>query len=264
MPVTFNAIKPGLGLADQVASAIEHEIRAGQLAEGARLPTEQMLAQQFGVSRTVVREAVSRLKSAGLIDTRQGSGTYVRKPGVQPLRFDPAISATLEAVLQIVETRRALECEAAELAAERGSKEDVRRIRTALRAIQRAVESGQDGVEEDVRFHRAIAQAARNPFLKLTLDYLSQFLSSATRVTRANEARSRKLGMEVLREHEALVDAIEAGDSSAARAAAARHLRNAARRIENAPPEFWLDEGRRLAQALSGAGARPDLPVPRA
>ncbi|MBQ1764640.1 MAG: FadR family transcriptional regulator, partial [Aquincola sp.] len=74
MLVSFAEIKPGAGLADQVASALETEIRAGRLAAGDKLPTEAVLVQQFGVSRTVVREAISRLKSRGLVDSRQGSG----------------------------------------------------------------------------------------------------------------------------------------------------------------------------------------------
>lgn len=252
MSVTFSTIKPGLRLADQVASALEQEIRAGHLAEGAKLPTEAALVQQFGVSRTVVREAVSRLKSRGLIDARQGSGMYARKPDFEPLRFDPMAAASQEAVLQIVEVRRALEAEVAELAAERRTDEDLGRIRTALAAIDAAVTSGRDGVEEDVQFHRVIAEAARNPFLIHTLDYLSQFLRGATRVTRANEARHAPFAADVLQEHEVLVAAIESGDPAAARQAAARHMRNAAQRIRQADPAFWAHEGQRLAQDLVG------------
>ncbi|MDA7417675.1 FadR/GntR family transcriptional regulator [Xenophilus arseniciresistens] len=253
MSVTFSTIKPGLRLADQVASALEQEIRAGRLAEGERLPTEVALVQQFGVSRTVVREAVSRLKSSGLVDARQGSGMYVRRPGFEPLHFDPMSAASKEAVLQIVEVRRALEAEVAELAAQRRTEEDMTRIRTALAAIDAAVAGGRDGVEEDVQFHRVIAEAARNPFLMRTLDYLSQFLRSATRVTRANEARHAPFAADVLREHEVLVAAIAAGDPVAARGAAATHMRNAAQRILQADPAFWAQEGHRLAQDLVGA-----------
>ncbi|MEN9890694.1 MAG: hypothetical protein RLY78_989 [Pseudomonadota bacterium] len=254
MSVTFSAIQPGLRLADQVASALEAEIRAGRLGEGERLPTEAVLVQQFGVSRTVVREAVSRLKSQGLVDSRQGSGMYVRRPGLEPLTFDPVTVASKEAVLQIVEVRRALEAEVAELAAQRRSDADMATIRDALHAIDAAVQAGRDGVDEDVRFHRAIAQAAGNPFLIRTLDYLSQFLQGATRVTRANEARHAPFAADVLREHERLVGAIEAGDPAAARAAAAEHMRGAARRIEQADPTFWQHDGGRLARPLISAG----------
>lgn len=261
MSFTFPAIKPGARLADQVAASLEAEIRAGRLTQGEKLPTEQALAQQFGVSRTVVREAVSRLKSMGLVDARQGSGMYVARPDFEPLQFDPLTSASKEAVLQIVEVRRALEAEVAELAATRRSQADVRAIREALQAIDAAVQAGRDGVEEDVAFHRTIAQAAGNPFLIHTLDYLSQFLRGATRVTRANEARNAHFAADVLREHQALVSAIEAGDPTGARAAAAQHMKNAARRIDQADPAFWQQDGGRYARDLIAAEPRLSTPV---
>lgn len=252
MQPTFSTVKPGIKLSDQVAAALEAEIRAGRIAAGARLPTEVALVEQFGVSRTVVREAVSRLKSLGLVESRQGSGMYVQDAGFEPLHFDPQLAASKEAVLQIVEVRRALEAEVAELAALRRTPEHVAALHAAMRAIAAAVEAGHDGVEEDVRFHRVIAQAAGNPFLIRVLDYLAQFLRDATRVTRANEARRTDFAEAVTREHERVVQAIEAGDAAAARQAAAQHMQNAALRIEQADPAFWLHDGARLAQALIG------------
>ena len=77
MSSPFSAVKPSAKLSDQVASALEAEIRAGRIQAAQKLPTEAVLAQQFQVSRTVVREAISRLKSLGLVDSRQGSGVYV-------------------------------------------------------------------------------------------------------------------------------------------------------------------------------------------
>jgi len=253
MSMSFDAVKPGLRLADQVASALEKEIRSGRLAPGERLPTEAGLVQQFGVSRTVIREAVSQLKSRGMVDARQGSGVYVRAPSqFEPLNFEPAVAASREAVLQIVEVRRALEAEVADLAARRRTDGDLVAIRQALKAIENAVAAGGDGVDEDVRFHHAIAQAAANPYLMRTLDYLAQFLRGATRVTRANEARRNDFRQAVLQEHEKVVAAIEAADPAAARRAAARHMANAAARIEQADPNFWAADGARLASELVG------------
>ena len=116
MSSPFSAVKPSAKLSDQVASALEAEIRAGRIQASDKLPTEAVLAQQFQVSRTVVREAISRLKSLGLVDSRQGSGVYVLAPGIEPLQFDVPLAASREAVMQIVEVRRALEAEVAELA----------------------------------------------------------------------------------------------------------------------------------------------------
>lgn len=250
MNTRFQSVVPGAQLSDQVADALSAEIRAGRLAEGDKLPTEAVLVEQFAVSRTVVREAVSRLKSLGLVDSRQGSGVFVKRAGFSPLNFDAKFAESKQAVIQMVEVRRALEAEVAALAAQRRSNADIKRIRQAIAALDSAVRAGGDGVEEDVNYHRAIADAARNPFLISTLDYLRQFLRGATRVTRANEARRQDFAAQVRNEHEAIARAIEAGDATQARRAAARHMDNAIRRIEQADPAFWQQEGVQLATPL--------------
>lgn len=250
MTAQFKSITPGAHLSDQVADVLAAEIRAGRLATGDKLPTEAALVEQFSVSRTVVREAVSRLKSLGLVDSRQGSGVYVRDAGFSPLNFDPRYAVSKQAVVQIVEVRRALEAEVAALAAQRRTPADVKRIRESIAALDQAVKAGGDGVDEDVQYHRAIAEAARNPFLIGTLEYLGQFLRGATRVTRANEARRADFARQVRDEHEMIARAIEAGEVAAARKAAARHMDNAIKRIEQADPAFWQQAGVQLARPL--------------
>ena len=131
---------------------------------------------------------------------------------------------------------------------------DVYGINQAIAALDAAVRSGGDGVEQDLHFHRAIADAAQNPFLISTLDYLRQFLQGAIAVTRANEARRFDFARQVQREHLAIAQAISAGDAPKARLAAARHMNNAIKRIEQANPAFWEQEGVQLAKPLvSGA-----------
>ncbi len=254
MSQTFTPVTSGARLSDQVAEQLAAEIRRGGLAPGDKLPTEARLVAQFGVSRTVVREAVSRLKSLGLVDSRQGSGVFVQASAAfAPLNFETRHAASQEAVVQMVEVRRALEAEVAALAAQRRSATDMRRIHAAVKALDAAVQRGGDGVAEDVQFHRAIADAARNPFLLQTLEYLGQFLHGATQVTRANEARRLDFAQQVQQEHAAIVQAVEAGDAEAARQAAAGHMGNAIVRIRSADPAFWAQEGERLAQTLVNA-----------
>jgi GntR family transcriptional repressor for pyruvate dehydrogenase complex len=230
-----------LSLAEQVAEMLSAEIRSGRLAVGSKLPTEVELVKQLGVSRTVVREAVSRMRSAGLVESRQGSGVYVISAEVSSLAFDPASASTKAKVLQIAAVRRALEAEAAALAAEAAGPEDVLAIRRAAQALADAVAQGGDGVAEDVAFHLVIAEATGNPFMLATLRYLSRFTASGMRVTRANEARNEEFAADVRREHQAIIEAIAAGDPDAARAAAAQHMRKAAERIEAADPAFWTE-----------------------
>lgn len=250
MTSQFKPISPGAYLSDQMADVMAAKIRAGQLVVGDRLPTEATLADQFSVSRTVVREAMSRLKSLGLVESRQGSGVFVKEIGFSPLNFDAKSVASRQAVIQIVEVRRALEAEVAALAALRRTQADVKRIRKSITRLDKAVLAGGDGVDEDVHFHRDIAEAARNPFLIGTLEYLRQFLQGATRVTRANEARRDGFASQVREEHAVILSAIEVGDSEAARHAATLHMNNAIVRIKHADLAFWQQTGDDLASTL--------------
>jgi GntR family transcriptional repressor for pyruvate dehydrogenase complex len=256
MTARFTSLIPGVSLSDRVAQAIGAEIRASRLIEGDRLPTEALLVKQFGVSRTVVREAVSQLKSLGLVESRQGSGAFVKAAGFSPLHFDAGSAVSKRAVIQMVEVRRALEAEVASLAAERRSTADIKSIQRAAAMLDSAVVAGGDGVDEDVALHRAIADAAQNEFLIRTLDYLRQFLQGATRVTRANEARRADFARQVQLEHKAIVEAIVLGDAIKARKAAARHMDNAIKRIGQADPAFWQQEGVKLASPLVSSPLR--------
>ncbi len=251
MTTSFSPVVSADRLSVQVAQRLANEIREGRLSPGDKLPTEAKLVEQFQVSRTVVREALSRLKSLGLVASRQGSGVYVDQSAVfEPLNFDARFAASREAVIHIVEVRRALEAECAQLAAEKRSAADVRAIHKALQALDVAVEKGEEGVEEDVQFHRAIAKAAGNPFLISTLDYLAQFLRGCTRVTRANEARRLDFANAVRQEHHAIVQAIEEGNGKKAHRAATLHMQRASKRIQQADSSFWTQEGGMLAQPL--------------
>ncbi|OGA94679.1 MAG: GntR family transcriptional regulator, partial [Burkholderiales bacterium RIFCSPHIGHO2_12_FULL_61_11] len=177
-------------------------------------------------------------------------GVYVKEVGFSPLNFDARSAVSKQAVIQMVEVRRALEAEVAGLAAQRRTQADIKRIGKAIGLLDKAVQAGGDGVNEDVQYHRAIAEAARNPFLIGTLEYLGQFLRGATRVTRANEARRADFARQVRDEHDKILRAIEAGDAAAARKAAARHMDNAILRIEQADPAFWQQAGVQLARPL--------------
>jgi GntR family transcriptional repressor for pyruvate dehydrogenase complex len=219
-------------LSDRLAAWLVAQIEGGVLVPGARLPTEQQLAEQHGVSRTVVREAVHQLKSRGLLISRQGSGVYVAPPAVhKPLDFDPSVLESLEAVAHIVEVRRALEGEIAALAARRASRSQITGLRRALREIETAVAAGGDGVDQDLALHRAIAEATGNPQFGRLLGFLEQYLREAMRVTRGNEARHQHFADAVRQEHQALVEAIAAGDEQGARAIATGHMEKAADRL---------------------------------
>lgn len=238
-------------LSDRLALLLGARIDSGALGPGDKLPTEQELALAHGVSRTVVREAVSRLKSEGMLASRQGAGVFVRADAhLKPLRIESLASRSEQSVVQIVELRRAIEAESAALAAERRTRADLDAMRNALRDLDRASGRGEDGVAEDVRFHRTIAEASRNPYFLSVLEFLGQFLPGATRVTRANESRRADFARAVKEEHAAVLAAIDKGDATVARRAATRHMVNAVKRIRLAGKEFWVAEGDALVQTI--------------
>jgi GntR family transcriptional repressor for pyruvate dehydrogenase complex len=220
-------------LSDRLAERLALQIDTGALAPGDRLPTEAQLAAVHGVSRSVVREAVHRIKSRGLLVSRQGSGVFVTVPALhRPLEFDPAVLESVDAVVHVVEVRRVLEGEIAALAAERATRAQLAAIRRALVAIDKASSAGRDGVAEDLDFHRAIGQATGNPQFGRVIGFLEQYLREAMRITRGHEARRHDFMEAVRQEHRAIVDAIAAHDGRAARRAATRHLLRSQRRLE--------------------------------
>jgi GntR family transcriptional repressor for pyruvate dehydrogenase complex len=157
---------------------------------------------------------------------------FVAEPPLhKPLAFDPAVLGSIEAVVDVVEVRRAIEGEVAALAAQRASAGQVQAMRQALAAIDAAAAAGRDGVAEDLAFHRAIAEATGNPQFSALLGFLEQYLREATRVTRGNEARHAEFMAAVRSEHQAIVAAIAAGDAAAARRAAVHHMKRAAQRL---------------------------------
>jgi GntR family transcriptional repressor for pyruvate dehydrogenase complex len=180
----------------------------------------------------------------GLLVSRQGAGVFVAPRGqARALAFDPSVLQSLDSVVQVVEVRRALEGEVAALAAQRITPAKARALRQALDTLEAAVAAGSDGVEEDLAFHRSIAQATDNPQFERLLAFLEQYQRDAMRVTRTNEAMHGAFMRAVHREHEAITRAVTAGDAQAARRAAVRHMVNAAARIEglDAPARRTLE-----------------------
>lgn len=227
-----SALTRAPSLADSLASRLKEEIVAGRLATGARLPSEHDISEGYGVSRPTVREAVGRLKQDGLVVSRQGSGVFVADPGAATVfRLDTPDFANAQEMRAIVELLIAVEGVATQLTAQRRTRPELKLIKTRLDAVQRAIDRGEPGVEEDVAFHRAIIEAADNPHFRDLTDFLDRKVRGFIRTARLNSARYAGLAQIVQTEHEAIYDAIAAGDPVAARAAAERHVVNASERL---------------------------------
>ncbi|MBQ0960244.1 FadR family transcriptional regulator [Ideonella sp. 4Y11] len=224
-------------LALELVQDLGDRIRDGRLAPGDKLPTEATLMTEFGVSRTVVREAISKLQAAGQVETRHGIGTFVVGVGeAGGFRIAPEQMATLRDVIAVLELRIGLETEAAALAAQRRTAEDLAQMRQALDAVAQALEQGKDAVSADFAFHLSIARATQNPhFAELVSTLGSRIiprarLEGAEAMTDERRAYLRRVNAE----HENILDAIAGADADAARAAMRTHLANSRERRRRA------------------------------
>jgi DNA-binding FadR family transcriptional regulator len=225
-------------LAQGLVDALAERIRDGRLEPEARLPTEGQLMAEFGVSRTVVREALSSLQASGLVQTRHGIGSFVARPDASgdAFRIVPQQLETLRDVIAVLELRIGVETEAAGLAAQRRNAANLAAMRQALDDIARAVELGQDAVAADFRFHSEIARATQNEHFAGLLATLGQKIIPRSRLdaTAAPDADRAAYLRRVNAEHESIYDAIAAGDADAARAAMRTHLANSRERRRRA------------------------------
>lgn len=208
-------------LTERVSASLVDLLRKGDFPPGSRLPSELKMAIRFGVSRTVIREAVSRLKSEGLIESRQGSGAFVRERNLDfPFRLDPNALESINSILQVSELWYVLDGEIAALAAERRTSGQLAAIREALQQIDSDVCSGGDGIDADIAFHRCIADAIGNPHFLALSQFLGNFLRGASR----NMLYTGSTPTQRLRdEHLAIFEALSRQDSEAARAASRLH-----------------------------------------
>jgi GntR family transcriptional repressor for pyruvate dehydrogenase complex len=239
---------PSLNRADEVARLLGERIRAGEFAIDARLPSEQLMARQFGVSRPVIRESIARLKNEGLVRTRQGSGAFVCEWKMDSLHFDPGIGGRLESVLLIYELRKGIEAEAAALASARRTRAELSTLERRVKRIIDTTRSPEENIKADMAFHRAIAEASHNPYYIMVLDYLNRFLVNALSIAR-NTTKRDENATEIANEHLAILDAIHRRDSAAARLAAQIHIDRARIRVSKASRSDSSQEGLALPDA---------------
>ncbi|WP_457423008.1 FadR/GntR family transcriptional regulator [Roseateles sp. P5_E7] len=239
-------------LSQRVVDGISERIASGALKPGERVPTEPVLMQEFGVSRSVVREAVSRLQAGGLLRTQQGVGSFVLAPKVDmpPLQQMPGAELKLQQKLSMLELRLSLEPESAALAAQRRTPEQLAAMEQALDDFDTQHSTGEATAEADYRFHELMAQATGNEYFSHVLRALSSATiprqatarrnnssnSSGAKAARFGEPSPElRSGKEITaQEHWAVLDAIRRGDAAGARAAMFMHLNNSRERMKNA------------------------------
>jgi DNA-binding FadR family transcriptional regulator len=234
------------GLVTEIVSTLEGEIRSGALPVGQKLPTEAEIVARFDVSRTVVREALSRLQASGLVETRHGIGTFVSaQERGSNFRISEQDFATVADVIAVLELRISLETEAAGLAAQRRTDAHLAALQAALDAFQSSIEEDSDAVPPDFQFHMEVARATGNQHFSDLMTYLGAMIIPRTRVNtpkQAPEGRMRYL-QRVNGEHENIFAAIRNRDADGARAAMRTHLSNSRerlRRTQSAEQEIAL------------------------
>ena len=218
-------------LADRAYTGIVEMINADGLTVGDRLPSEARLAEIFGVSRTIVREALVRLAADSITEARRGAGSFVKNRPSDRLSAYMPLSA-LPSTLGSYEVRFVLEAEAARLAAVRRSAEEMAGIEDALSMLRAALLSSAPAHAEDMELHRRIVEATANPAFLVTFEALQP---DVDRVMRAGVdiSRSRPPGAiaEMMREHEMIVEAIRAQDGDGAALAMRWHLSRGRQRL---------------------------------
>ena len=220
-------------LTSQLVKALTDRIGQGELKAGDRLPTEQELIETFGVSRTVVREAISSLRATGLVSTQQGVGAFVRDIPIPPLQTSIASLETLHEVIQVLELRIGVEVEAVALAAQRREAHHVQTMRDAVARMGEAIDTGADTVEPDLTFHRTIARATNNPHFTHLFSYLGALLIPRSRVETFRFTPEDRVPYlhRVNREHQTIFQAIERRDVDGACSAMRMHLSNSRDRL---------------------------------
>ncbi|MCE2695349.1 MAG: FadR/GntR family transcriptional regulator [Verrucomicrobiota bacterium] len=218
--MTFSAIKPQRSLVEEVCARIASEIRDEITVGDGWLPPERDLALKLGVSRPVVREATKRLELQGLLEVKHGVGTKVVDQLHKPLNGSLAllIPDDKERLRQLIQVRFMLEPESARLSAENASAGQIQKLRTALQQLEDA-EDFDTTVEADMNFHCELAAASGNQIVTLLLHSLSELIQ--TSLTRGY---SRTSTSNAVRQHAAVLDAIEKRDPAAAAKAMREHL----------------------------------------
>jgi GntR family transcriptional regulator, transcriptional repressor for pyruvate dehydrogenase complex len=211
-------------LYEQIVQQVEESIQKGDLKTGDKLPPERDLAQQFGVSRTAVREAVKALREKGFVEAYPGRGTFIMETSSQPIRLslDRMVKAEqAEGSRYLTEVREMMEPEIAALAAERADAEDLTAMRESFDVMEGAKRDPETFIEADLDFHLALAEAAANPIILSLIDSIVGLL------------REQRMGIFQVEggpergqyHHKKILDAVEHRDAGGAREAMKAHMR---------------------------------------
>lgn len=252
MALNLQKVNRGPHLPTLVASSITREIAQGRLKPGDQLPTEQTLAETFGVSRSVVREAIARLKFEGRVWTRQGRGAFV-SAAKQPLflQIEHDEEKPRDVFVSLFEFRRILEGQSVIIAAQQRTDQDIADIRATIETMAAAPYGSIAWLNGDISFHQAIARATRNVYIVRVLSFVAEQMRESI-LAAGGESHSDEMAKATEGEHRRILAAIEAQDADKAQKEMIDHLAGAAERVN----------ARSRASAVETAGQKPSARRP--
>lgn len=218
-------------LVEYLVNTIFDRIQSGDLQPGDKLPTEASIMQEFDVSRSVVREALSRLQANGVVETRHGIGTFILDIPEQHCTFAPASPVTLRDIIHMMELRISLETEAAGLAAMRASHENISVMRALVEEFSHKMERREATLETDKKFHMEIAKATGNNYFVKIFQDLEGVIPQGRVATQLDTQAVLEYLIRTNSEHKTILKAIESRDPELARASVRVHLNNSRDRL---------------------------------
>ena len=209
-------------LYEDIVQQFHSLIRQGVLQHGARLPSERMMAEQFKVSRSSVREAIRSLELQGLLVSKRGSGTFINTEDMDSVvaLIASTLSSGEETLKEIFEVRHLLEPQIAAVAAKRADAEEVRRLEEILEEQEKQIKDGETGVDADTAFHFALGSATHNSALVKVVSAVEDILRRSRDLSLQEPGRPQRS----LSSHRQILDAVRDGDAAAARQAMEHHL----------------------------------------
>ena len=216
-------------LYEEIVKQIINRIKSGELKPGDRLPTERDLALQLNVSRTAIREALRSLETMGVIDSKVGSGTYIKEMSLDILMnsFAGVLSKNARLIIELIEVRLLLEVEIAKLAARKIDESKIRAIEKTLVLMENEIKDGELGIKGDNEFHNELANAADNLAMTSILWLCGELLAS-TRKAALKAMGDTKIGLE---HHRAILEAVKTGNEEEAGRLMKEHLEMAYRNL---------------------------------
>lgn len=198
----------------------------GKLKPGDKLPTERDLASRFNVSRTSVREALRKLEIKGIIEIKQGSGSFIKTSEVLAVEeiSSTIMNAEKKLIYEMLELRRMLEVECASLASQRATSEDLNRIREALEMMDHAKNDVELGLQADLNFHISIVYASHNSIFLQLIKTLSGHMQDTIRATRRQRLANHERNQDTINEHKEIYLAIATGDAGQAAQLMEKHI----------------------------------------